>query len=383
MPLHALTLSVFFSAILLMAAAVFATVAVQRPRARGIWIWCGACLCLGVGIAIRSFDYALAGGRWFWASGLFMCIAHILFWFGMRRFVGVAAGRQQLLTAFAIFALVWGFAYQLPYVWQLFLMLGLATTFDLLAVAPLISLRRLHYRPATRFALAIFVLAAISMAVRACLVVLQERGLYMWVPDANSISLYTPAAALLLGKCFVFLMLLHERQSAELEKLAVTDSLTGLLNRKGFLDYGQRLLQRLYQEQRGYAVLMMDLDHFKSINDSHGHAAGDAALRAFADVLREQLRPNDCYGRIGGEEFCALLPGLTPADAFQVAERVRRRFAEQAFPTPKGLLYGSVSIGVHGQFGQATTIETMMQSADTALYEAKSLGRNRTQLAAA
>lgn len=383
MLLPALTLSVFFSAILLMAAAVFATVAVQRPRAQGIWIWCGACLCLGVGIAIRSFDYAIAGGQWFWYCGLFMSTAHILFWFGMRRFVGVAAGINQLLGAFTALTLIWGIAYRLDYAWQLFLMLGLATTFDLLALAPLISLRRLHYRPATRFALAIFVLAALSMAVRACLVVLQERGLYLWLPDANSISLYTPAAALLLGKCFVFLMLLHERQSAELEKLAVTDSLTGLLNRKGFIDYGQRLLQRLHQEQRGYAVLMMDMDHFKSINDRHGHAAGDAALRAFAEVLREQLRPNDCYGRIGGEEFCALLPGLNPADAFQVAERVRRRFSEQAFSTPKGLLYGSVSIGVHGQFGNAASIEAMMQSADSALYEAKAMGRNRTQLAMA
>lgn len=383
MPLHALTLSVFFSTILLMAAAVFATVAVQRPRARGIWIWCIACLCLGIGISIRSFDYAIAEGRWFWFAGLFMWAAHVLFWFGMRRFVGVTAPISQLLIALAVVASIWLYAYQLPYNWQLFIMLGVATAFDLLAVAPLISLRRLHYRPATRFALAIFILAALSMAVRAALVGLQDRGLYLWLPDANSISLYTPAAAFLLGKCFVFLMLLHERQSAELEKLAVTDALTGLLNRKGFVEYGQRLLQRLHQEQRGYALLMMDMDHFKSINDRHGHAAGDAALRAFADVLREQLRPNDCYGRIGGEEFCALLPGLTPPDAFQVAERVRRRFGEQAFSSPDGMLYGSVSIGVHSELGKASSIETMMQSADSALYEAKSLGRNRTQLAIA
>lgn len=383
MPLHALTLSVFFSTILMMAAAVFATVAVQRPRARGIWIWCLACLSLGIGISIRSFDYAMHGGEWFWFAGFFMWLAHVLFWFGMRRFVGVAAPTSQLLLALLLIGSLWLFAWQLSYTWQLFIVLGVATLFDLLAVAPLLSLRRLHYRPATRFALAIFVLAAISMAVRAALVALQDRGLYLWLPDANSISMYTPAAALLLGKCFVFLMLLHERQSAELEKLAVTDALTGLLNRKGFVDYGQRLLQRLHQEQRGYALLMMDMDHFKSINDRHGHAAGDAALRAFADVLREQLRPNDCYGRIGGEEFCALLPGLTPADAYHVAERVRRRFAEQAFSTPKGLLYGSVSIGVHGELGKASSIESMMQSADGALYEAKSLGRNRTQLAIA
>ena len=383
MPLHALTLSVFFSTILMMAAAVFATVAVQRPRARGILIWCAACISLAIGIGLRSYDLALAGDHWFWYSGLFMTLAHLLFWFGMRRFVGVAAGTRQWLPAVVLLAVVWGFAAQLSYVWQLFLMLGLSTLFDLLAVAPLVSLRRLYHRPATRFALAIFVLAALSMAVRACQVLLQEQGLYLWLPDANSVSLYTPAAALLLGKCFVFLMLLHETQSAELERLAVTDDLTGMLNRKGFLDYGQRLLQRLYHEQRGYAVLMMDMDHFKSINDRHGHAAGDAALRAFADVLREQLRPNDCYGRIGGEEFCALLPGLTPADAFHVAERVRRRFSEQAFNTPNGLLYGSVSIGVHGHFGTSSSIETMMHSADSALYEAKSLGRNRTQLAMA
>jgi len=382
-PLQALTLSVFFSAMLLMAAAVFAAVAVQRPRARGIWSWCLACLLLGVGIVLRSFDYALTGGQWFWLCGAFMISAHVLFWFGVRRFVGVTAETPQLLTAFAVVAIVWLPAIQLSYPWQLFLMLLFATSFDLLAVLPLVSLRRMLKRPATRFALAIFVIAALIMAVRAVTVAAQQYGWLLQLPDANSISQYTPAAAFLLGKCFVFLMLLHERQSAELEQLALTDSLTGLLNRKGFLDHGQRVLQRLSQQQGGYALLMMDMDHFKSINDRHGHAAGDAALRAFADILRQQLRPNDCCGRIGGEEFCALLPGLTPADAFQVAERVRRSFTEQPFQTPAGLLYASVSIGVHGQPASPASIETVMQRADSALYEAKALGRNRTQLAVA
>jgi len=164
---------------------------------------------------------------------------------------------------------------------------------------------------------------------------------------------------------------------------ATHDALTGLWNRAAVLDLVRRELERARREWTPLAVFMVDLDHFKRINDTHGHAAGDAVLRQVAEVLRTSIRPYDGFGRCGGEEFLAVLPGCDAATALRRAETLRARIAEQPIDVPDGpTLNVAASLGV-AVIDDPTDVDadSAVRLADEALYEAKRNGRNRVELA--
>jgi diguanylate cyclase (GGDEF)-like protein len=179
------------------------------------------------------------------------------------------------------------------------------------------------------------------------------------------------------GTAFIVLVLATERTMRIHKDAAVTDELTGLLNRRGVLLAAQGLITKQAQKGEAVSALMFDLDHFKSINDQFGHAIGDKALHLFAVTASISMRASDIVGRFGGEEFVALLPGNL-ADARVVAERVRRAF-ESAGVTVAGCdLNATVSIGAAcGEPG--TDIVALLAAADAALYRAKANGRNRVE----
>jgi diguanylate cyclase (GGDEF)-like protein len=127
-------------------------------------------------------------------------------------------------------------------------------------------------------------------------------------------------------------------------------------------------------------LLLMDLDHFKQINDRFGHAVGDRALRLFAAVVRAELAPGDVLGRLGGEEFAALLPGRDLAEAKAVADRIRRAFALAGETVAGHRVEARVSIGMALQHGSARRLEDLLEEADAALYRAKANGRDRVEL---
>jgi diguanylate cyclase (GGDEF)-like protein len=129
------------------------------------------------------------------------------------------------------------------------------------------------------------------------------------------------------------------------------------------------------------ALLLVDIDHFKRVNDLHGHLAGDDVLRAIAAALRQQLGDSDVLGRYGGEEFVVLVPGAEPAGACAVAERLRDRVGAQTVHTGDGRLNVTVSVGVAVLPGHGGELFELLASADLALYRAKRLGRNRVCLA--
>src|SRR5579863_10385627 len=171
------------------------------------------------------------------------------------------------------------------------------------------------------------------------------------------------------------------KERAELEQrlAASVDELTGVATRRAFLAEGESRLGAVAKNLGPASVLLLDLDHFKSVNDSFGHEAGDRVLQAFAACVRRVLRPSDLFGRIGGEEFAALLVGASAETAFAVAERVRR--AVEAIDlgerlTPAKL---SVSVGVATAAREGQRLAEMLSQADRALYRAKSAGRNRVE----
>jgi diguanylate cyclase (GGDEF)-like protein len=175
--------------------------------------------------------------------------------------------------------------------------------------------------------------------------------------------------------------LAHEVESRkaleiELRVLATTDPLTGVYNRRRFQELGQYEMAREARSPRGLSVLALDLDHFKKVNDEHGHGAGDETLVRFVQACSTCLRAMDTIGRTGGEEFAVLLPETPLAEACAVAERMRAAVAECAMMGSQGPFQITVSVGV-AQMGPDEPFDALLARADLQLYAAKHGGRNR------
>jgi two-component system cell cycle response regulator len=165
-------------------------------------------------------------------------------------------------------------------------------------------------------------------------------------------------------------------------ELALTDSLTGLYNQRYLIRHLRGLLTA--SPEREVAVLMLDVDHFKQVNDEYGHDVGDRALRAIGETLRANTRVFDSLARYGGEEFVVVLPGSNPDEAVAAAERLRAAVEAMAFAPVPGRLYRlTISIGVACGGSGTETPEALLRDADVALYAAKRAGRNRVMIAAA
>ena len=173
----------------------------------------------------------------------------------------------------------------------------------------------------------------------------------------------------------------RKRMEETLRRLATQDSLTGLFNRRYFFAVAKREFQRSQRYGHSLALLLLDIDYFKRINDAYGHRAGDQVLRTIAEIMRGGLRQVDIPCRYGGEEFVMLLPE-TPLDtAIAVAQRLGATLAETPIPTEKGPLPVTVSIGVAGMTnGEGLTLDLLLERADQAMYAAKQAGRNRVQV---
>jgi diguanylate cyclase (GGDEF)-like protein len=182
-----------------------------------------------------------------------------------------------------------------------------------------------------------------------------------------------------IGTVFVIFMLVSDRAVTAHKTAASVDPLSGMLNRRGFAEACSRVIEREAAAGRPVTVLIFDIDHFKSINDRFGHPAGDEILKLFSTVVVSNLRISDLSGRIGGEEFAALLP-CSLEEGVLVAERVREAFEASGIACEEGAVDTTVSIGVAG--GPAgTELEVLLAAADTALYQAKRGGRNRVEAA--
>jgi len=210
-------------------------------------------------------------------------------------------------------------------------------------------------------------------------------GVYMRPYDANfSTSIWVTVFSVelvLYAICtvFVIFMLVSDRTVAAHKNAASTDPLTGLFNRRGFAEACSRVIEREAIAGRPVTVMIFDIDHFKSINDRFGHPAGDEILKLFAVVIASNLRLSDLSGRIGGEEFAALLP-CSLEEGVIVADRMRQVFENSNIVCEEGPVDTTVSIGVAG--GPAgTELEVLLAAADTALYQAKRGGRNRVEAA--
>jgi diguanylate cyclase (GGDEF)-like protein len=181
------------------------------------------------------------------------------------------------------------------------------------------------------------------------------------------------------GTAFLILALVQDRNIRIHKDAASLDPLTGLFNRRVFLESAQRLIDDQARGRQPVTLLMFDLDHFKAINDRFGHAVGDKTLQLFARIATANMRVDDIIGRLGGEEFAAVLPGDGDIAA-GIAERVRMAFEAAGMVVSGERLNATVSVGAAWTAGDVP-IEGVLAEADAALYRAKAAGRNRLELA--
>ncbi len=173
--------------------------------------------------------------------------------------------------------------------------------------------------------------------------------------------------------------LIAQREALRVE--ATHDALTGLWNRAAIFEILHREMARAERDETSVAVILADLDHFKNINDAHGHLAGDAVLREVTRRMHSSIRPYDAMGRYGGEEFLIVAPGCGAADSLKQAERLRARVGNHPIETFDGAFPVTLSMGVAAGKDRKA-VEALLRAADQALYRAKNGGRNRVELAA-
>lgn len=283
----------------------------------------------------------------------------------------------------ALLVSVLGTAWMLP--WPLAQRTSVLSVFNVVLIAPGVWVILRHGWQAERS------LRTVAVTMGLAAVALSVRAVHAWTHPTEYTDLlqaslgqgltFLMSFMCMLGAGFGFVLAVFERVASQMEQLATHDGLTGCLNRTTTDTLLQHALDRGRRERQPVAFVLLDLDHFKQINDLHGHRAGDEVLRCFARTVRQRLRASDAFGRTGGEEFGLVLPGTDLAGARRLAEQVRRAVeAMQATATAGQPLRVTVSAGVAVATPEsAIDGDRLYGRADRALYEAKHAGRNRVE----
>lgn len=174
----------------------------------------------------------------------------------------------------------------------------------------------------------------------------------------------------------------HKKIERQLANMALFDSLTGCLNRPAYFQHADKEFARSKRYYRPLSVIMLDIDHFKRINDKYGHHGGDQVLQIFAEACQEVIRSTDAMGRVGGEEFALLLPDTPLNSAYNLAERLRERINKYPYLAGDMLIEVTASLGVAELSAEDTNFKELLRRADEALYTAKNSGRNQVKKAA-
>jgi len=226
------------------------------------------------------------------------------------------------------------------------------------------------------FAAASALSAAIMLAVPLGLSARETAVTHLFEPSASKAWGLAAASVMLALQAFGAVLMTAQRLQGELQRQALVDAMTGLPNRRAFDDALLRAVEGAARSGGAVGLLLVDVDHFKRINDTHGHAAGDEVLRQVATLIREEPRRVDLCARLGGEEFAIILAGASPEAAREFAERLRRKIAAAAIVFEGKAIAVTVSIGVAAMMPSDESADVALLRADAALYKAKDGGRN-------
>lgn len=307
---------------------------------------------------------------------------YLLILFGVRSFAGRPARPMLYLLAIAAAAIplfLWsepdGFAK------RVILVAVLVMACDMLLVREGLLLWRRERLASGAILAALFAPTVVLFAIRGYLAATGRLGTEMFPTDNTSQWLTATGTAFLLLRGSALLLLAAERSRNRLVTIAQHDPLTGAMNRSGLERAMTQIAADAGKRPGRLTLLLIDIDHFKSLNDTHGHAAGDRILQLFAEAARSELRASDILARHGGDEFVALLPHMPTKDAVRVANRIRAAFSRTLADWDGApLRQPTLSIGVAEGDAAGDELETLLQHADEALYRSKRLGRDRVQV---
>ena len=350
-----------------------------RREVAGVGHWAGGLLCLvGAGTLFMSRgllpdSVALPGANTclMWGVGLSMV--------GTRRFYGEAPGWAIFHAAWVLelAAVLWWLLVEPNFSHR-------AATFSFMVAIFYADQLRLVWRNRSRhftcwffgLLLAVQVLNVVTRGVGALFINADAADLLKHSALANAYLALANFMSLLMT--VAFLMLATRKLQKILEQRSTHDPLTGVLNRRGFLQFFNRVRARQQRVASPQSLMAIDLDHFKAINDQHGHARGDQVLVHVASVIMRSARRCDYVARFGGEEFVVLLPETTLPHAQQLAQRIQALLRDSQ---GAGLPACTVSIGIAGQQAPGESLDSLLSRADAALYRAKANGRNRAEVA--
>ncbi|UTW09702.1 sensor domain-containing diguanylate cyclase [Pseudomonas benzenivorans] len=342
-------------------------------------------LYLGAFILL-NLSYTGHAGAWLWPDSLFLkryanpAMMSAAAWLGLhfaRHFLELDAHAPRLAravsrgatTSVLLMLLCIGLDWHAPALWLAFVSVLVYTL--LMVLLGCICLR--HGQVAARYFLAATLCGMLGTA-------LTDLSVWGLVPFSTltyrAVDIGIALEASLLALALAYQMRQHQRALRRAQSLAYSDPLTGLLNRRAFIEQGNALWSTTRRHGQPLTLIMFDLDHFKRINDEHGHDMGDDCLTATARVLTQQCRAGDLLARWGGEEFLLLLPATRVDEAVALAERLRHAIASLTLESRVGQLTLSASFGVVSR-EQHTRLEELISSADERLYRAKQDGRNR------
>jgi len=375
------TLLVAIACASLFSAALLIGIYRLNPGEPAIIAWAIGNTLIGLGSVLNSMHGSLDSTLTLILPNFVLTLGNVLLVTGLMRFVGSPQRSGLLAILIAIeFCIHCYFVYAQPLLWVRLLNTSIFMT--LLAIWPLVVLRRLSasdstYSVAIPFLLLGFALECVAYvlwmiyALRAMPV---EPYVNSQSPTASVALLQILCTSFILNISFVLLVM--ERIHRLLRHRAAVDDLTGVFNRRAFHQIADVELARADRSHVWPALLVLDLDHFKQINDCYGHHAGDEVLRRFGALIKSCTRAGDIVARMGGEEFAALLPTTDLDRASSVAERIRATLEQEAFCVDQRQFRVTTSIGL-SIIRPEDTLHSAFVRADHALYEAKEQGRNR------
>lgn len=346
--------------------------------------WAAGALVGVVGMALVTLYDVLPAGFVIPLSNALVAATYVLNWFGVRSFNGRPIPWGAGLAAFALMTAgnAWFVLVENDIVARILIASAGIAALSLLAAAELLRRDQSGRRPrrAKRTTALVFLFHAAFVIVRALMMPGAGPLDSLLAPNLLNGVAFLEAILAVTAWSFGFLAMTSERLQADLDELATVDPLTGAFNRRAFFLHAERQIRQAQRNGAPLALLLLDLDRFKRINDRYGHRAGDELLRVFADTVTARLRPSDLFGRYGGEEFCLLLPDTDRDGAMQLAEQLRAEVAERVVEFDNHRILASVSIGV-AECSNGADLDSALADADTALYQAKRNGRNRVAFA--